>query len=62
MKTNEKKINDMSKSEKVLEIAKINILSNKKSLTTEELNFIALMEIIDVLAGMQSTLDNIYNK
>lgn len=63
MKANDKKIKDMSKSEKALAVKKLN-LSEKAitAMTTEELNFLALMEIIDILSGMQSTLDNIYNK
>lgn len=43
--------------ERILEIAKINLLEKPlKAMTTEELSFLALMEINDTLADIHSAL------
>lgn len=53
----------MSKTEKALLLTKKSILEKPVlTMTTEELKFLAQMETIDMLAGIQTTLNDLNNK
>jgi len=52
----------MRKTDKILEQAQKRILAKKGELSMEELNFLALYEVLQMMWDANAILNNIYNK